>query len=1013
MKLLVLLLSDIHISTDSDEVFKRVKAISATTFHAAREAQICVIAVTGDITYSGSMEQFALAKSLLNTIRDELVSEGCPRVEIITVPGNHDCELKPENLARTRIIESINLHPEDAEDISIVETCTQAQENYFVFKKEITSLVPKYDDRLWTEYEFDVGGHQVGFSALNVSWMSLLKEKPGTLVFPIQKYMRILQEPVHTRFVLMHHPINWYVQGTYHPLRTAIRTHAAAILSGHEHCPASGLIKDSDAGLSLFFEAPALQPHERTVAPGFVTLEVDFVSMQIAETRLRFSGLSKVEVTSSNVLSIDTETKSIGELRGLTRDFEDRLHEPGADFKLSQKTKISIDDFYVFPELQPLDNSDAGYSVVDSEELIEGDPNGRRLLLLGEQCAGKTTLLLQAYKSYKSRGYSPVYLRSGDLKGQSDSEIIKFVEQAIKNQYSNPSEVKGESKERLVALLDDVERIKGGGRGAHKLISYLTTHYGGVILTAVSGFEFSELVYKEAWEATKDFDSYEIAPFGTWLKHRLIRKWCLCGTVSTIQDFESKIHSVEQTLDTILGKNLVPRVPIYILILLQSIEQNQQDVLTNSHIGSYYAFMIDRSLSDAGVLPSKLIEIKGYLSELAWFYKDAGLKECAMEQLVQFNKLYTDVQNTVDLSIRLELLVKARMLTKRDDYYSFTYPYIYYYFVGKYIAKNLATDGNLQAQVSSWCAALHRQDNANCILFIVHHVNDASVINRVTEELDKCFENQPPLCFGNDVDALNALVEKTSQLILEVPDVDKNREAARRHSDKLERINKKEDDIEELHPIVNDINKIVVTTAILGQILKGYYGDIRREVRQELIEKVFLSSLRFLHYIVSTLMSDPEALVSEIDKQLGEDIEGLTPEERRKITKQKLYQFLGLLSTIIIQRAALNVTSDDLKEDVAAVAQKSGTNSFRLIKSACHLIRPGALPYDELRRLSEDLKPNLFAYGVLQSLAAIHITSFHMKDADRQRLCSTAGIELLPPRASDLVCEELSGLPKA
>lgn len=1012
MKLLVLLLSDIHVSREHEPILARAPELSSAVFHSAREAQVCLIVLSGDLTYSGAEAEFNQLKPFLDSITSALLAEGCPRVEVISVPGNHDCVLIPENRARTRIIESIAQNPEDAEDPTIVSTCTAAQENFFRFRQATTALKPKYGDSLWAEYDLDVGGYLVRLSAINASWMSSVREKPGSLVFPIERYMSLMKEPAHARLVIMHHPMNWYVQGSYHPLRVALRTHATAILSGHEHVPASGMVRETDAGACLFFEAPALQPHEPNLAAGFTALLFDFSTKEVAETRYSFTKNGEIVGAEPNVLSFGTDLIGAQRDQGLTETFCARLREAGADFKSAHKRDICIDDFYVYPELQPLNGSEERLLVVDSEGLIADNPVGAKILILGEQGAGKTTLLLQAFKDYRKRGLLPLYLRARDFKGFSDAEIGRFIASAQNSQYLSPGALHSTTKESLVALLDDVERIKGGGRGIQRLISYLDRHYGCIVMTATTGFEFSELVHREAWEATKDFTSYEIVPFGSRLKHRLIRKWCLCGSVSTVQELEAKAHSIEQTLNTILGKNLVPQVPIYLLILLQSIEQNQQDILTNSHIGSYYGFMIDRSLSDAGIPPSKTVEIKGYLSELAWFFKSSSLKECSIDQLIQFNNQYSAVQNTVDLSARLELLTKSRMLVKREDYYSFTYPYIYYYFVGRYIAKRLSIDPNLKEQVSLWCAALHRQDNAHCVLFIAHHVNDEWIIERVSEELEKCFETHKAILLEDDVAAINSLIERASQLVLEAPDVDKNQEDARKLSDEIVRSSEMEsDETNGIFPELNEFNQTMVTAGILGQILKGYYGEIRRDVRQDLVNRIFSASLRLLHHFMSTLMEDPENLVSEIDKQLGSTMEGLSVEQRRKAIKQMLYQFLGLLCTAILQRTAQAVASDDLREDIAAVVEKNMSSAFRLVKSACHLSRPGALPFNELKKLADDLKSNPFAHGVLQTQSAMYVQFFHMKQADRLKLCNATGIELMPARASDIVADGVGRIP--
>lgn len=751
-----------------------------------------------------------------------------------------------------------------------------------------------------------------------------------------------------------------------------------------------------------------MQPPVGEGVPGFVTVLCDFSSNELTEQRYECSdGLAFVS-TKTNVLSLETERVCFSELKGLTSDFEHRLQEPGADFRSSSKSQICLDDFYVYPELKEVSADGAPrLPLSDSEALLSDDPCGKKIILLGEQSAGKTSLLIQAFKVFRKRDLSPIYLKCSELKGQSDLDISKFVHRAIEKEYLDNDIFKSVPRAKLIALVDDLERIPGGGKATAKLLTYLDKQCCGILATASTGYEFGELVHREAWEATKLYKSYEILQFGSRLKHRLIKKWCLCGSVNTVQELEAKVHFTERTLNTILGKNLVPRVPIYILILLQSIEQGQQDILTNSHIGAYYGYMIDRNLAEAGIPASRLVEIKGYLSELAWFYKSSEIKESSLDHLVGFNRRYSDVQNTVDLTSRLEDLVRAGMLVNREDCYSFKYPYIYYYFVGKYLARNLSRNPNLKEKIASWCASLHQSDHAHCVLFLVHHVNDEWVIEKVADELGKCFGEKPALCFEGDVEKVNALVEKASQLVLEMPDVEKNQDTMRRRSDEIAQSSEGDKVGDGGLDEVNRYNQLFATAAILGQILKGYYGDIPRSARQDLIKCIFFASLRFLGDFVGELTKDPEALVSEIEKQIKGKLDAPGEQDSRGLIKQHVFQFLGVLSTLVFKRVAQNVTTDDLKEDIRAVVDNVGLTSVRLIQAASYLERPGSLPIDELKLLGKTIEKNPFAYGVLQTLAALHIQYFHMRDRDRQQLCAATGIALVPPRPSELIQSEI------
>jgi len=104
---------------------------------------------------------------------------------------------------------------------------------------------------------------------------------------------------------------------------------------------------------------------------------------------------------------------------------------------------------------------------------------------------------------------------------------------------------------------------------------------------------------------------------------------------------------------------------------------------------------------------------------------------------------------------------------------------------------------------------------------------------------------------------------------------------------------------------------------------------------------------------------------------------------------------LGILGTGLILRTAQFVSSSKLQEDISVVVQSNeSTNAYKLIEAATHLSQPGHLPLEGLRKLSLDIKDNFFAFKILQSLAVYHLYQFHMREPEKQKLCSYLDIEI-------------------
>src|SRR5690242_7501937 len=93
-KVLLLHLSDIHISTANDPVLSRVSFIgdALKNVESAPAAVVCVLA--GDIAHAGTDQQYTLALQFVTSLTEKLeraVQPGTP-IYFVAVAGNHDCD---------------------------------------------------------------------------------------------------------------------------------------------------------------------------------------------------------------------------------------------------------------------------------------------------------------------------------------------------------------------------------------------------------------------------------------------------------------------------------------------------------------------------------------------------------------------------------------------------------------------------------------------------------------------------------------------------------------------------------------------------------------------------------------------------------------------------------------------------------------------------------------------------------------------------------------------------------
>ena len=192
MKVLLVQLSDIHIKTADDAVLQRSSKIVDAVKNLESDVQAVVCILSGDVTFSGSEDQFLLALDFITQFKTELerhVPSGCS-ISFVAVPGNHDCDFSEATDAREVLLAAVRESPRRLADESFADICLAPQRRFFQFIDAI-DLLPRNakdagDKRLYAEYRLELNGEVVIFCCCNTAALSQLHEQPGSLVFPTE-----------------------------------------------------------------------------------------------------------------------------------------------------------------------------------------------------------------------------------------------------------------------------------------------------------------------------------------------------------------------------------------------------------------------------------------------------------------------------------------------------------------------------------------------------------------------------------------------------------------------------------------------------------------------------------------------------------------------------------------------------------------------------------------------------------------------------------------------------------
>ena len=679
MELVILHLTDMHISGTADPILSKANAVAAALSSYAKQASVVVIVVSGDIANTGAASEYAAAKPFFHSLKEAIAKEAKCRVEYLFAPGNHDCDFRLNNAARDNNIISIT-NGTGQIDQSVIDSCISIQHAFRAFRDDLETWDEVSDDGLWRSVSLEVDGKIIRFDALNVSWVSKKKEDQN-LVFPIDRYLSKEEEVSSARFAVMHHPLNWYLQGTYRPIRRFLRTISSMVITGHEHEGNAGVNEDQESATSAYLEGNVLQAKGSLSDTGFFVVRIDLNVMQLAIKRFDYRKHIYQPAKDDAWSSFRPLPAPAKDILQLSDSFKRKLADPGAITKQVLGENISLSDIYVFPDLQKVTTGARVRTFIDGETLTAPESISGGVLIESEERAGSTSLLFTLFRQYIDRGYAVVYIRGDAIKKGTAAEFDRIVSDSIDEQYR---EVSGEaakqtSRMKRVLLVDNFDHspIVDAGMRA-ELMAHLRKTFDYAIICVGKSFELKEMLEKDVGEELSAIQHFRLQQFGFSKRAELTQKWISIGKKGTLDDGEliSRCDKAERHIADAMKKGLIPSLPLYLLTLLRNVESSRAE-LKDSGLGHYYQFLLTDALQVAGVQPSKLPSFFQYITHLAWEFHTHGASSLRNVELVKFNVRFAEVWTPMGLDATLKVLLDARILEKDGDEYSFQHLYMY------------------------------------------------------------------------------------------------------------------------------------------------------------------------------------------------------------------------------------------------------------------------------------------------------------------------------------------------
>jgi predicted phosphohydrolase len=239
--------SDLHFRTD--EEFDRDIVIRALWSDIERQMKSGLvpdfIAVTGDISWSGRVDEYKRAESefFLPLLDKTNLSRG----DLFIVPGNHDVER--EALSDVNPDRIVSLRDRDSVNIFIGQPRTLARYliSFETYKTFVSGLcgTPDNSSLAYCRY-LSSKGSNTAIVGLNSAWVSGYQNLPnrgkteqGHLIVGERQVVDALATADHAECViaLMHHPLSWLADFDKAAIQPILASRVDVVLHGHVHRP--------------------------------------------------------------------------------------------------------------------------------------------------------------------------------------------------------------------------------------------------------------------------------------------------------------------------------------------------------------------------------------------------------------------------------------------------------------------------------------------------------------------------------------------------------------------------------------------------------------------------------------------------------------------------------------------------------------------------------------------------------------------------------------------------------
>ncbi|EIU6783892.1 toll/interleukin-1 receptor domain-containing protein [Vibrio parahaemolyticus] len=740
-------------------------------------------------------------------------------------------------------------------------------------------------------------------------------------------------------------------------------------------------------------------------------LDEDDVAVQLYDEMKKV--VDKLQETNENRSSENVKKKSL-----VKQEFIEKRNELPIPLFSKDGKKLELADIFVYPDLKKKGSTTLDDAFLDTEAFFsECRHKGKKMFVIGSDQSGKTSLITRIFDDSLSKKLLPIIIDASAIKRTAD--LHKYVTTAFSQQYNDLTLM---PKDEVVVLIDNFHKCPLNNKAKKILVDKLYENFETVLVFTYDRVRF-EPKYADIFQ---NYGIYTIQDFGSKKLYEFIKNWVELDFDETadLRELNSHIDFYKRSLETVLGRNIVPSKPLYISIILQGLVSNHQPIDLTSHGHCYYLLITD-ALRKSKVPTGEISDYMNCLGELAWFMYQRNKNHLTIEEVDEFKAYYESEYYHSHSEEKITKIIQAGILVSTDEgerTLEFQYKYCYYYFVSKYIAEE--NDEIALPLIEKLSQEMHLEENSQILVFTIHHTKKQVILDKITsvceklfreiteatlsvselEGLEKFAKNLPELAGVHDDD-----FEERRKEIYAERDREEKREILEQHNREQQHLDLLDDgmdndseqpmiDIEE-DPTLSmqysdeflQIQKSMSAVKLLGQVVKQRKGSLKQRQITPLAAECYNVGLRTLKFTLTKMTENEEQLLESIEELIAEHQDWT--EQQCAEQAQNYYITMCFFVTLsVIKLIAASVGQRDYSQMYETITKQLDSSAAKLVEILIELEFNKKLPKNLIKELFIQHNSSSMVRRVLQECLIDHVNLNHVESDDKTWIFKTLDI---------------------